>query len=219
MLLKSPSRFPLAYSTVHKILIWPLTSPIIWNHPAFCGTKLYYSSCPPPDLYLPAVLKSRSSFSNICLLQIKLFAACHVFQTTSKLKLMIFPLFSHLLLHLAKMYQSFKAQINSLFHCSKKESLGTSLMVPWLRIHLPMQGIQVQPQVWEDSICHRATKAHAPWLLNLHATTTAASVPRACAQQQEKPPRWEACALQLRVAPLNATREIPQAARIQPNQK
>ena len=168
----------------------------------------------------PAVLKSKSSFSNICLLQTKLFAACHVFQTTSKLMLMIFSLLSHRLLHLAKIYQSFKAQINSLLHCSKKESLGTSLMVQWLRIHLPMQGTPVQPPVWEDSICHRATKAHAPWLRSLRATTTAATVPRACVQQQEKPPQWEACAPQWRVALLTATREIPQAAtKTQPNQK
>ena len=160
----------------------------------------------------PAVLKSKSSFSNICLLQTKLFGACHVYQTTSKLMFMIFSLLSHLLLHSAKMYQSFKAQINSLLHCSKKESLGTSLMVQWLRIHLPMQGPRVQPQVWEDSICLRAAKAHAPWLLNLRATTTAAGVLRACAQQQKKPPQWEACAPQWRVALLTATREIPQAA-------
>ena len=35
---------------------------------------------------------------------------------------------------------------------------GTSLVVQWLRIHLPMQGTGVRALVWEDPICHRATK-------------------------------------------------------------
>ena len=43
--------------------------------------------------------------------------------------------------------------------------------------------------------------AHVPQLLSLHATTTEAHVPRACAPQQEKPLQWEACAPQWRVAP------------------
>ena len=30
-------------------------------------------------------------------------------------------------------------------------------MSQWLRIHLPMQGTQVQPLVWEDSTCYEAT--------------------------------------------------------------
>ena len=36
--------------------------------------------------------------------------------------------------------------------------LGTSLVVQWLRIHLPMQGIRVQSLVREDLTCHGATK-------------------------------------------------------------
>ena len=43
---------------------------------------------------------------------------------------------------------------------------GASLVVQWLRIHLPMQGIWVQSLVQEGPICHGATKpnycAHAP---------------------------------------------------------
>ena len=31
-------------------------------------------------------------------------------------------------------------------------------MVQWLRIHLPMQGTQVQSQVQEDPTCHGAAK-------------------------------------------------------------
>ena len=34
----------------------------------------------------------------------------------------------------------------------------TSLVVQWLRIHLPMQETWVQSLVWEDSTCHRAAK-------------------------------------------------------------
>ena len=35
---------------------------------------------------------------------------------------------------------------------------GTSLMVQWLRIHLPMQGTQVRSLVWEDPTTRRAIK-------------------------------------------------------------
>ena len=36
--------------------------------------------------------------------------------------------------------------------------MGTSLVVLWLRIHLPMQGTRVRALVWEDPTCCRATK-------------------------------------------------------------
>ena len=39
----------------------------------------------------------------------------------------------------------------------KKVHGGTSLVVQWTRIHLPMQGTQVQSLVQENSTCHRAT--------------------------------------------------------------
>ena len=35
---------------------------------------------------------------------------------------------------------------------------GTSLVVQWLRICLPMQGTRVQALVQEDPTCHKATK-------------------------------------------------------------
>ena len=41
---------------------------------------------------------------------------------------------------------------------SLKKDLGTSLVVQWLRIHLPMHGTWVGSLVWEDLICLRATK-------------------------------------------------------------
>ena len=44
---------------------------------------------------------------------------------------------------------------------------GTSLVVQWLRIHLPMQRTRVQSLVWEVSTCHRAAKpvCHKQWSL------------------------------------------------------
>ena len=46
-----------------------------------------------------------------------------------------------------------------------KKSTRTSLMVQWLRIHLPMQGTRVQALVREDPTCLRATKpvCHHYW--------------------------------------------------------
>ena len=67
--------------------------------------------------------------------------------------------------------------------------------------------------VWEDPMCCGATKpvCHNYWACalepashnywDLRATTTEVRTPRARAPQQEKPPQWEACALQQRVAP------------------
>ena len=40
----------------------------------------------------------------------------------------------------------------------KAKDLGTSLVVQWLRIHLPMQGTRVRALVREDPTCHGATK-------------------------------------------------------------
>ena len=45
------------------------------------------------------------------------------------------------------------------------------------------------------------SRAHVPQLLSPCAATTDACAPRTCAPQQEKPPQWEAHALQRRVAP------------------
>ena len=67
---------------------------------------------------------------------------------------------------------------------------GSSLVVQWLRIHLPMQGTQVQSLAWEDRTCCGAT--------NLCSETTEAHAFRAHALQQEQPPQWEAWAPQQR---------------------
>ena len=41
----------------------------------------------------------------------------------------------------------------------KKMFPWTSLVVQWIRIHLPVQGTRVQSLVWEDSACQTATVA------------------------------------------------------------
>ena len=66
----------------------------------------------------------------------------------------------------------------------------TSLLVQWLRICLPMQGIRVQFLVQDDSTCLGEAKPmyHNYW---------ACEHPRACALQQEKAPQWETCTPQL----------------------
>ena len=45
------------------------------------------------------------------------------------------------------------------------------------------------------------SRARMPQLLSPCAATTEACTPRTHAPQQEKPPQWEACALQQKVAP------------------
>ena len=88
-----------------------------------------------------------------------------------------------------------------------------SLVAEWLRIRLPMQRTQVRVLDREGPPMPRSNRARAPQLLSLcsrarkpqllspRATTTEAHEPRARALQQEKPPQWEARALQRRVAP------------------
>ena len=70
---------------------------------------------------------------------------------------------------------SFPSAVNPLF---KYNQCWTSLVVQWLRIHLPMQGIQVPSLVWEDPTCGGATKAahhnsggHMPSSATREATT------------------------------------------------
>ena len=97
---------------------------------------------------------------------------------------------------------------------------GTSLLVQWIIIHLPVQGTWVQSLVWETSTCHRATKAHEPQLLSPHTASTKACAPRACVPRQEKPPQWETHPLLQRSAPAHCTREsLCAAMKTQHNQK
>ena len=70
-----------------------------------------------------------------------------------------------------------------------KTQRRTSLVVHWIRIHLPMQGTRVQSLVQEDSTCHGATKPVGHGCRSPHPERTQAS-------QQEKPPQCEARAPQ-----------------------
>ena len=45
-----------------------------------------------------------------------------------------------------------------LISCYQNTPIETSLVVQWLRIHLPMQGTQVRTLVQEDPTCREATK-------------------------------------------------------------
>ena len=114
--------------------------------------------------------------------------------------------------------------IKTLWYWHKNIHIGTSLVVQWLRIRLPVQGTRVQALVREDPTCHEATKPmyHNYWGCALeptshnywspHATTTEAHAPTAGAPQQEKPSQWETHTLQWRVAPARCTtRESPYA--------
>ena len=62
-------------------------------------------------------------------------------------------------------------------------------MAQWLRVHLPLQGTQVQPLVQEDPTCHRAAK---PTSHNYRAHVLQQLKPscsRAHALPQKKPPQ------------------------------
>ena len=99
--------------------------------------------------------------------------------------------------------------------------MWTSLVIQWIRIGLPMQRTRV---VWsvlqKDSTCHGATKsppqplglhtrACVPQRLSRHSTIAKDCVPTACALQQEKPPQWEARALQWRGTPAHCIERKP----------
>ena len=76
---------------------------------------------------------------------------------------------------------------------NKNESPGTSLVVQWLRICLPMQGTQVRSLVGElRSHMPRGNEARAPQLLSPCATTREPACHRLqspCTTTREKPTR------------------------------
>jgi len=59
---------------------------------------------------------------------------------------------------------------------------GTSLVVQWLGVCLPMQGTQVQSLVWEDSTYHGATKpvCHNCWAHEPHDWSSCTLEPMFC---------------------------------------
>ena len=90
---------------------------------------------------------------------------------------------------------------------SLKETLGSSLVVQWQRILLPMQEMMgLRPLVREDPTCRRVTKplcsrAQEPQLLSPHAATTDVHEHRAHAPQQEEPRQRDALTPQLDSSP------------------
>ena len=81
------------------------------------------------------------------------------------------------------------------------------------RSHMPRRDWARAPQLL--SLCSRARE---PQLLSRHVTTTEARAPRACALQQERPPQWEACAPQRRVAPTRRNWRKPARSNEDPTQ-
>ena len=75
----------------------------------------------------------------------------------------------------------------------KNVFLGVSLVARRWVIHLPGQETWVQSLIQKDPSCRGATKSvcHNHWTC----------MPRVCSPQQEKPPQWEACSLQLETSP------------------
>ena len=68
----------------------------------------------------------------------------------------------------------------------KLHKLGTSLVVQWLRVHLPIQGTRVRSMVQEGPTCSGATKAHDPQLLSPCPATTEVQVPQStCSAKRE----------------------------------
>ena len=91
--------------------------------------------------------------------------------------------------------------------------VGTSLVVQWIRICLPMQGTQVRSLVWEDFTCCGATEAYVPQLLSPRAAnywspsaSSTGSPTREATDYNEKPLHCNEEQTQL-----TATRESPQA--------
>ena len=83
-----------------------------------------------------------------------------------------------------------------LFHLENipDDPFRTFLVVQWLRICLPMQGIWVQSLVQEDPTCHGATKPVGPQLLSPHSRAHEPQLlkpvhPRVHTLQQERPPQ------------------------------
>ena len=100
------------------------------------------------------------------------------------------------------------SQINN--SLQQKSDTGTSLVVQWLRICLPVQGTWVWSLVWEDPTCNEASKfAH-------HNSWACALEPKSCkylSPQASKPVLPRAYAQNKRSHhnenPIHATREAP----------
>ena len=83
-----------------------------------------------------------------------------------------------------------------------KKYRNSSPGLPWIRIHLPMQGTWIQS--WPRKIS-QASEQRSP------CTRAAEACARVCAPQQEKTLQREACILQGRVAPTHRSWRKPRA--------
>ena len=98
----------------------------------------------------------------------------------------IYIYLNHFAVHL-KLRQYCKSTILQFFKKFKKILSGTSLVVQWLRIHLPMQGTWVRSLVGE-------LRSHMPWgneahmspLLSPHALEPACHNERSCVKKKKK---------------------------------
>ena len=106
------------------------------------------------------------------------------FETASPCNSIIAPC-----LQLPLTWWSSRTSLFPTFSVSRKNSTRTSLVVQWLRIHLPMQGPGVWSLIREDSTCYGQP--------NPCATTAKPMYPRICVLQQEMPQKWEVHAVQL----------------------
>ena len=101
---------------------------------------------------------------------------------------------------------------------NSESSEGTSLVVQWLRIHLSMQGTQAQSLVQElRRHVLWSHWSHAPQHLSSHAATSEPIHPGDHALHQEKPPQWEARALQLESSPCSSQLEKARAQKRRPS--
>ena len=92
----------------------------------------------------------------------------------------------------------------------KNRLIGTSLVVQWIGIHLPMQWAWVQCLVWEDSKRQPATE---PISRNYWAHVLQTLKPRHPeAPQEAKPPQWEAGARPLESGPAHQSQRKGRAA-------
>ena len=136
-----------------------------------------YSACPVisgmPNSYIPSI-----SAGEVLFPAWHMYAHSHThmyFWLSSHSPWFIFGKYSSVIcwgIQCAKGYQKLMSKGNFFWTHIKKIDSGTCLVVPWLRICLPVQGTWVRSLLWEDSICCGATNptsrscwAQAPWSL------------------------------------------------------
>ena len=113
----------------------------------------------------------QSYLSQVILWRIKWYNRCERPQLLTSLwfslEELAVPTPCHILIidyHLCYRSQYFCLPSKTLKNKVKNDSGGTSLVVRWVRTHLPMQGTWVCSLVWDDPTCSRATKpVHNCW--------------------------------------------------------